>query len=457
MFNTPKEDMIFFENDDSGITHDPHAQSLVDPENRVFYLMHKATVDCLAGSHVRVAARKFEKALWDQIETKFSTTTEWIEMNDLFEFIRPLISRATIQAMCGATFLRVFPEFFEKFWNFNEDMPKLLQGWPRWMMPKAWRARDLCIAIMKKWRKLHDTQTSDSDGGTFDGSAMILRRWSYFSKMQELSEHGVACSDLGILWGQVVSWFENDSKFEDADIRCHRMNSNSMPATFWLIWHLLRDRDLLARASSEVDACRTSTGFDTAKLCDQPLLQSCFAETLRKYTAVYLIRQPEHEDAQILNYQIPRGKMMVINSAMAHMDPRNWNTGSEEDSVNVFQADRFLTITAKSTKTSPMSSTRDLPSVRSSVSSEADLEPHFSLKGYSGAWVPFGGGIHQCPGRHWVKTQMLLSFAVINAAFEIEVLGAKESLSVDMRKYGIGVLKPAEKVRFRIRRRTSAR
>lgn len=59
MFNTPKQDMMFFKADKSGITHDPHPQSSTRPEDRVFYLMHKATVDCLAGSHITFAAQRF--------------------------------------------------------------------------------------------------------------------------------------------------------------------------------------------------------------------------------------------------------------------------------------------------------------------------------------------------------------------------------------------------------------
>lgn len=215
---------------------------------------------------------------------------------------------------------------------------------------------------------------------------------------------------------------------------------------------MLRDQDLLARASREVDACRSSDpsepgNIDTARLIEQPLLQSCFAETLRKYTIVFAIRQPERKDAQILDYRVPQGKMMVINSAMAHTDPRNWNTGpSEQHPVESFWSDRFLTYDSKprQTKVETASTIPDGPD---------ESEPRFSLKGYSGAWIPFGGGVHQCPGRHWVRTQMLLSFALINAAFEIEILQPEETLRADTGKYGLGVMQPGEKARFRIRRR----
>lgn len=193
MFGTPRKDMLFFENDKSGITYDPHPHSSTRPEDRVFYLMHKATVDCLSGSHITIANERFQGALKKRIQA-VPVHSEWVVMEDLFGFLRPLISYSTIEAMCGAHFLDRFPDFGECFWRFNSQMPMLLRGLPRWMTPKAWQARDRCVSMMKQWRKI-------SNDGNFDGNAMMMRRWSYFSKMQGLSEHGVACSDLGILWG----------------------------------------------------------------------------------------------------------------------------------------------------------------------------------------------------------------------------------------------------------------
>ncbi|KAL8772128.1 MAG: hypothetical protein Q9209_002563 [Squamulea sp. 1 TL-2023] len=386
MFHTPEPDMKFFEADKSGITHDPHPQSSTVAENRIFYLMHKATVDCLAGSHLTIAAQSFEGALRRRIHS-VPVQDEWVQMDDLFEFLRPLISGSTVEAMCGAKFLEAFPEFVDTFWTFNDEMPRLLQGWPRWIIPRAWQARDRCVSMMRQWRKIANKEN-------FDGNGMIQRRWSYFSKMQGLSQDAVACSDLGILWG---------------------MNSNSMPATFWLFWHMIRDRRLYDRAAAEIKTSRifpttSPLSFNTTKLCDQPLLQSSYAETLRLHVAVYLIRKPVFADARILNYRIPNDKMIVMSSAMAHMDKRNWNLGmKDEHPVDSFWADRFLTcsvgsnqsdaaspiISSNHTTNSPASTYVPATSIK-----VASLQPKFSLNGYGGAWVPFGGGIHQCPGRH---------------------------------------------------------
>ena len=98
MFNTPDKDMQFFKADNSGITHDPHPSSATRPEDRVFYLMHKATVDCLAGSHLVSSVSSFQVALEKQIRDA-PIDNEWSEMPDLFTFLRPYISHSTIEAM----------------------------------------------------------------------------------------------------------------------------------------------------------------------------------------------------------------------------------------------------------------------------------------------------------------------------------------------------------------------
>ena len=141
---------------------------------------------------------------------------------------------------------------------------------------------------------------------------------------------------------------------------------------------MMRDRSLLTRATSEANACCTtdtteSLCFDTTKLCNQPLLQSSYAETLRMYVAVYIIRKPEYEDAQVLDYIILKDKMIVVSSAMAHMDKRHWNSGvMEEHPVESFWAERFSTHGGNAHRSPSASLTNN---TRSTFSSPASTPP----------------------------------------------------------------------------------
>ena len=110
VFNTPGKDMPMFWRNRSGVTHDPHPQSSTRPENRVFYLIFKATVDCLTGSHLTLAAQRFQTALKRRIEY-VPVQQGLVEMDDLLKFLWPLIAYPTVKAICGASFLKEFPDF----------------------------------------------------------------------------------------------------------------------------------------------------------------------------------------------------------------------------------------------------------------------------------------------------------------------------------------------------------
>ena len=90
---------------------------------------------------------------------------------------------------------------------------------------------------------------------------------------------------------------------------------------------------------------------------------------------VYIARVTEYVETQLLDYQIPKNKFLVINSAIAHMDERNWNLGTlGEYPVEKFWGERFLT---RSAATSDEASGTD-----------DRATPQNSLKQYKGAWVP---------------------------------------------------------------------
>ncbi|KAL8657482.1 MAG: hypothetical protein Q9226_001876 [Calogaya cf. arnoldii] len=365
----------------TGSSHDPDAQSPArNPDQRVPYVMLKNTAEYLSGGNLTATAQRYQTAMRSQLAS-VPVEDEWIEMDDLFSFARRVVANSTCETMLGAKFLAQFPDFVDNFYAYNSRIRRLLQGWPRLLIPRAWGARERCIEIMRQWRKTLNVEE-------FDGSPMMLKRWSIFEKWN-ISDDAIAAQDLGILWGY--------------------------------------DPQLLAAATAEVDECRRKEAddgisLDTTKLTSQPVLQSMHAEALRKYVA------------------IPKNKLLVINSAMAHMDERNWNLGIQgERPVDTFWGQRFLT-----QSTGPSAEASD---IKSGLDQE---KPTFSLHRYKGAWVPFGEGIHQCPARHWVKTQMLISLAMITGTFEIELLCSDKDLRVDLSKYGLGALNPGEKAPFRI-------
>ena len=184
--------MKYWISDNSGITIDPHPQSSVRPENRGHYTMFKAITHGLTSVNLRIAGEEFQAALQRRRDA-LPVHDEWVEMDDLYSFLLPLISESTYTAMFGSKFLEFFPNFPASFWTFHRTMRKLAVGWPRWIIPKASEARHQCLSALKQWRRIHKIENSKVN-------PLYEERWEFFSKTQGLSDDGAASSDLGILW-----------------------------------------------------------------------------------------------------------------------------------------------------------------------------------------------------------------------------------------------------------------
>ena len=53
-----------------------------------------------------------------------------MEKDDLLAFLRPLIAQSAVEAICGRTFVDMYPDFVKSFYEFNGKVHKLLYGWP---------------------------------------------------------------------------------------------------------------------------------------------------------------------------------------------------------------------------------------------------------------------------------------------------------------------------------------
>ena len=240
---------------------------------------------------------------------------------------------------------------------------------------------------------------------------------------------------------------------------CHSTNSNTIPATFWMLVEVVRDPDLLSRVRSELSTCVSESSqaeclaFDIAKLCDQPLIQSIYAEVLRLYTAVMIVRSAEHADVTIGQWNFPKHSLISISSQVAHMDEQVWSTGHGSlHPLNEFWAERFLVYPYDPSSGPSIKKSQDVPF--HAIKKEVE-EPRFSLSGVASSWIPYGGGQKMCPGRHFAKQEILLTFAMLCSAFDIELLTKSQTgPQPDQRFYGLGTLPPRGVTPFRIRRRT---
>lgn len=183
-----------------------------------------------------------------------------------------------------------------------------------------------------------------------------------------------------------------------------------------------------------------------------------FAETLRLRTMQFIVSSSDHKDHDCNGWKIPKGQLLVVDTHAAHTNQEIWSTGDIKypHPVDEFWAERFL-IYPSDPNSGPLKHKDQYDRPKKNQESDGEEKgPRFSLGGLSGAWVPFGGGRRQCPGREFAKQEIILSVAMLCSAFDIEIMTAGEPKS-DMRYYGLGGAHPTKKIQFKIRRRSENR
>ena len=208
---------------------------------------------------------------------------------------------------------------------------------------------------------------------------------------------------------------------------------NSIPASFWLLAEVIRDPDLLSRVRETIAKHKLATppgtlDFDYTSLCNEPLLQSIYAETLRLHVAIFILRASDRRDVELRGWRVPRGEPILVSGFGEQMDPSQWERSDHPEGkpVGEFWAERFL---------------RE--------------DGGFSLKGRAGtSWLPYGGGQRMCPGRHFAKVEMIGSLAILLTLFDVEIADKVDGIpGNDMGGFGFGALWPKGRLPVRMRRR----
>jgi cytochrome P450 len=235
-----------------------------------------------------------------------------------------------------------------------------------------------------------------------------------------------------------------------------------------MIYECLRQPTILSQALDEVLTSQSwislniNPKMNVEPLCNMPLLQSMYAETLRLYTSLFTLRSAPYGDLTVCNLTIPKDELIAVDSRVSAMDSSFWNTRATntdyegEYPVNHYWAERFLVYPNDPTS-GPLRFNASKPRVPApDVSSHiTGSEPHFTMDGLAGAWLPYGGGNRQCPGRNFAKNEIILGFAIVLSMLDVELLDSDnvEPRKPDLKFYGLGTLPPKGKVPFRVRRR----
>ena len=182
--------------------------------------------------------------------------------------------------------------------------------------------------------------------------------------------------------------------------------TNTIPTLFWYVAHVWMRPDLVSDLRAEVAPVLDDHGpaagsgqrtvvVDTKKLetlC--PLLSGCYREAVRLASQIITFRRVLRDtlisDGRGASYLLKAGCDVMMPAKVVHRHPETWGHDAE-----LFDPRRFAAGAGPETERLRRAS-----------------------------FVPFGGGKHLCPGRHFAFAENLAIMAVLVSGFEIRGLRA---------------------------------
>jgi Cytochrome P450 len=165
-----------------------------------------------------------------------------------------------------------------------------------------------------------------------------------------------------------------------------RTVTNVVPSSITLALHIFRDPSILVeiwqRLADTIKA-EDCLKFDWKKLEEQPLLLLIYAETLRFGIQIHVTRSASHRELRVSNTLIPRNKLILINTWLAHTDSAVWNTKKDAFPLDTFWPQRFLIDPNDSSSGPTKKKISSYEKTEAEVKSAKEI--HFSTDGLEGS------------------------------------------------------------------------
>uniref|UniRef100_A0A8C3E6G1 cholesterol 7alpha-monooxygenase n=2 Tax=Corvus moneduloides TaxID=1196302 RepID=A0A8C3E6G1_CORMO len=294
----------------------------------------------------------------------------------------------------------------ENFKEFDRIFPALVAGLPIHLFKSAHSAREkLGEALLHKNLLKRDNL-----------SELVTLRMFLNDTLSTFDDMEKAKTHVAVLWAS---------------------QANTIPATFWTLFYLLKNPEAMRAATKEVqlvlESAEESISLDgkhislnRKQLDNMPILDSIIKEAMRLSSASMTFRVAKDDFTLHLEndfYNIRKDDIIALYPQLLHFDPEIY-----ADPLT-FKYDRFLNENGEE-KTDFYRNGR-------------------KLKYY---YMPFGTGMAKCPGRLFAVHEIKQFLALMFSCFEIELVDSNVKCpSLDQSRAGLGVLQPSNDVYFRYR------
>ncbi|XP_025910490.1 cholesterol 7-alpha-monooxygenase [Apteryx rowi] len=294
----------------------------------------------------------------------------------------------------------------ENFKEFDKIFPALVAGLPIHLFKSAHSARE----------KL--------------GEALLHKNLLKRNKLSELVT-------LRMFLNDTLSTFDDKEKAKTHVAVLWASQANTIPATFWSLFYLIKSPEAMRAATEEVKTVLESAGekigldsknisLNRKQLDNMPILDSIIKEAMRLSSASMTFRVAKEDFTLHLEkefYNIRRDDIVALYPQLLHFDPEIY-----ADPLT-FKYDRYLDENGEE---------------------KTDFYRNgCKLKYY---YMPFGTGIAKCPGRLFAVHEIKQFLTLILSYFEIELVDSNvQCPSLDQSRAGLGILQPTNDVDFRYR------
>ncbi|KAK9328091.1 cytochrome P450 [Lipomyces starkeyi] len=317
---------------------------------------------------------------------------------DLYQYSRHNMYYSSARALFGPEF--PIDKIFLPYTRFEDGIVKFLKRYPRFLNSDGYNAQQKVLAELGSFF-MDFSRVSKS-------SVLVRALYDIFMASIYKSPADLAGYFFAIIFAS---------------------KSNSVPAAFWLLANIVADAALKAEIEGIIASNYDpeTDDFDWNKLLKNPVIVSCFKETVRlnvnvisgrKVMKDYTIKVASDSEEEAKNVTLRAGSLLLMPLNMLH-----WNKESYPDPMK-WIGKRFL----------------------------ADNKGIHNADKWRAAYAPWGGGAHMCPGRHLALLEAVIQLVYTLAHFDIEPIEDLPAPIVGDR-YGAGVFKPERGYRVKFTRR----
>lgn len=183
--------------------------SLDGAPDEVEQAIHRGVQTGLSGPQLEILASRFQISLLEKIgASQQDIGNDWVEIPDLCDLVQKYVIESVIYTFFGPYMISLNPHIVQDFLEFNDYIRLLFMSMPRWLIPKAYKARQRMVDNIQRWQKharenCDLAELGDVDWEPYYGSRFIRERQALLTRRGILDETARAAENFANLWAYV--------------------------------------------------------------------------------------------------------------------------------------------------------------------------------------------------------------------------------------------------------------